>query len=240
MVLYSAGQIPPKDNYRLPVGFGSNEKGIPPDFQYAGSSFNATSALDGEDDWTDTAEDLIDHAKSRSTSGFFLFLLIFLFLAFLFRKRDRRMRLYGRVNKILRRRRRPGSPRKGGIGLSALTHKLFGRGAYNYERVLEEGDVDQFELGDASSDEGDNSDSSAAESRVGRSSGLATPKLNVDSFDDLKKHPHSGNALDRSGLVVRTESRERLFPQMLTAGRRSRAASPTRLKSPLMSPLAED
>ncbi|KAI6093980.1 nucleoside phosphatase family-domain-containing protein [Hypoxylon rubiginosum] len=240
MVLYSAGQIPPKDNYRLPVGFGSNEKGIPADFQFAGSSYNVTSAIDGDDDWSDTAEDLIDHAKSKSTSGFFLFVIIFLFLAFLFRKRDRRMRLYTRVNKILRRRRRPGSPRKGGVGLSAFTQKLFGRGAYNYERVLEEGDVDQFELGDASSDEGDNSDSSAAGSRVGRSSGLATPKLNVDSFDDLKKHPQPGNALDRSGLVVRTESRERLFPQMLNAGRRSRAGSPTRLKSPLMSPLTED
>ncbi|KAI1659862.1 nucleoside phosphatase family-domain-containing protein [Daldinia decipiens] len=240
MVLYAAGQIPPKDNYRQPVGFGSNVKGIPSDFQYAGSSFNVSSAIDGEDDWGDTAEDLIDHAKSKSTSGLFFFLLIFLFIAFLLRKRDRRMRLYGKVNKVLRRRRRPGSPRKLSLGLSAISHKLFGRGSYNYERVLEEGDANQFELGEASSDEGDNSDSSGGASRVGRSSGLATPKLNVDSFDDIKKHPHPGNALDRSGLVVRTESRERLFPQMLTAGRRSRAGSPTRLKSPLMSPLTED
>ncbi|KAI1143344.1 nucleoside phosphatase family-domain-containing protein [Hypoxylon sp. FL0543] len=241
MVLYASGQIPPQDNYRLPVGFGSNVKGIPSDFQYAGSSYNITSAIDdNDDDWSDTAEDLIDHAKSKSTSSFFFFLLIFLFIAFLLRKRDRRMRLYGKVNKILRRRRRPGSPRKGGLGLSAIAHKLFGHGSHSYERVLEEGDVDQFELGDASSEEGDHSDSSAGTSRVGRSSGLATPKLNVGSFDDLKKHPHPGNALDRSGLVVRTESRERLFPQMLNAGRRSRAASPTRLKSPLMSPLTED
>jgi Golgi apyrase len=40
--------------------------------------------------------------------------------------------------------------------------------------------------------------------------------------------------------VVRTESRERLVPgvQMLMAGRRSRAGSPTR-KSPLVGPLHE-
>ncbi|KAI2473552.1 nucleoside phosphatase family-domain-containing protein [Annulohypoxylon bovei var. microspora] len=240
MVLYAAGQIPPKDNYLLPVGFGSNVKGIPSDFQYAGSSYNTTSAIDDDDNWSDTAEDLIDHAKSKSTSSFFFFVMVFLFLAFLLRKRDRRMRLYGKVNKVLRRRRRPSSPRKVGFGLSAITHKLFGRGSYNYERVLEEGDVDQFELGDASSDEGDHSDSSAGGSRVGRSSGLATPKLNLGSFDDLKKYGQPGNAIDRSGLVVRTESRERLFPQMLNAGRRSRAASPTRLKSPLMSPVTEN
>ncbi|KAI1441095.1 nucleoside phosphatase family-domain-containing protein [Annulohypoxylon stygium] len=240
MVLYAAGQIPPKDNYLLPVGFGSNVKGIPSDFQYAGSNYNTTSAIDEDDNWSDTAEDLIDHAKSKSTSGFFFFVIIFLLLAFLLRKRDRRMRLYSKVNKVLRRRRRSGSSRKAGFGISAITHKLFGRGSYNYERVLEEGDADQFELGDASSDEGDHSDSSAGASRVGRSSGLATPKLNMSSFDDLKKHAQPGNALDRSGLVVRTESRERLFPQMLNAGRRSRAASPTRLKSPLMSPLNED
>ncbi|KAI0003160.1 nucleoside phosphatase family-domain-containing protein [Xylariaceae sp. FL0662B] len=241
MVLYSAGQVPPQDNYRLPVGFGSNVKGVPSDFQHAGSNFNTTSATDYEDDWSDTAEDLIDHAKSKSTSGFFLFLLIFMFIAFLLRKRDRRMRLYSRINTMLRRRRHhPGSPRKGGRGLSALTQKLFGRSPHNYERVMEEGDYDQFELGDVSSDEGDSSDSTGAGSRVGRASGLATQKLNGDAFDDLKKHPYPSNAIDRTGLVVRTESRERLLPQMLSAGRKSRASSPSRLKSPLMSPVAED
>ncbi|KAI5866459.1 nucleoside phosphatase family-domain-containing protein [Durotheca rogersii] len=240
MVLYAAGQVPPKDNYRLPVGFGSNVKGVPSDFQHAGSNYNATSAIDDDDDWADTAEDIIDHAKSNSTSVFFLFILVFLFIAFFLRKRDRRMRLYGKFNHILRRRRRPGSPRKVSLGLSSLTHKLFGRSSYNYERVLEEGDINQFELGETSSDEGDYSDSSSGAPRLGRSSGLATPKLNAGSFDDPKKHAHPGSAMDRSGLVVRTESRERLFPQMLNAGRRSRAASPTRLKSPLMSPLSEN
>src|SRR3569833_1763003 len=115
--------------------------------------------------------------------------------------------------------------------------KLFGSHGPQYERVMEEGAADQFELGDVESDDNDHSDSSEA-SRMGRSSGLATPKLNVEMFDDVR----TGSAIDRSGLVVRTERRERLFPaiQMLNAGRRSRAGSPTRLKSPLMSPLEED
>ncbi|KAI0596861.1 GDA1/CD39 family-domain-containing protein [Biscogniauxia sp. FL1348] len=239
MVLYAAGQVPPQDSQRLPVGFGSNVKGVPSDFQYAGSNFNATITEDYEDDWSDTAEDLIDHAKSKSTSGFVFFILVIIFIAFLLRKRDRRMRVYGKVNHLLRRHRRPGTPRRGGRGFSAITNKLFRRGAHSYERVMEEGDYDQFELGEASSEEDGHSDSSGG-SRVGRTSGLATPKLNIESFDDLKKPPHPGSAIDRSGLVVRTESRERLVAQMLTAGRRSRTGSPTRLKSPQLSPVTEN
>ncbi len=95
-----------------------------------------------------------------------------------------------------------------------------------------------FELGDVDTDDNEHSDSSEG-SRFGRSSGLATPNVTVEMFDPAM----SGSALDRSGLVVRTESRERLVPanlQMLNAGRRSRASSPTRMKSPLMSPLQED
>ncbi len=240
MVLYASGQVPPRSNANMPVGFGSNMAGIPADFQYAGSTYNSTLTYDDDDDdWSDTAEEFLDHAKSRSSSGFFLFILIMFFFAFLFRKRDRRMRLYTRINSILRPRRRPGSLRKGGRGFSNLANKLFGRGLYNYERVLEDGDLDQFELADTSSDDGDHSDGSGS-SRVGRASGLATPKLNMDTFDDLKKPAHPGNALDRSGLVVRTESRERLFPQMFHGGRRSRTGSPARQKSPLMSSLNED
>ncbi|KAH8681621.1 nucleoside phosphatase family-domain-containing protein [Xylariales sp. PMI_506] len=241
MVLYASGQIPPQDgtdNY--PVGFGSNIKGIPSDFQVSGSNWTALS-LNGDDDWDDLAEDLVDHVKTKSGSGFLLFVLIMVVVAFLFRRRERRMRLYSRVNSLLRRHhRRPGSPRKGGHGFSSLTSKLFGRNGHSYERVLEEGDVDQFELGENESDEGEHSDGSGS-TRQGRTSGLATPKINfAASFDDLAKAAHIGNAIDRSGLVVRTESRERLSAIMLNAGRRSRAGSPTRLKSPLMSPLNED
>ncbi|KAI0391994.1 nucleoside phosphatase family-domain-containing protein [Xylariaceae sp. FL0594] len=241
MVLYAAGQVPPRDDLTLPVGFGSNIKGVPVDFQHAGSTSNSTLREDYEDGWTDT---VVDRVNLQPTSGFFIFILILLGLALFFRKRDRRMRFYGRVNHVLRRHRRPGSPRKsgGGGGLTALRNKLFGQRPYNYERVLEEGDAGQFELGDVSSDD-DHSEGSA---RMGRTSGLATPKLHVQSFDDLKKAavPVPSNPIDRNGLVVRTESRERLAPphhmHMLHAGRRSRTASPTRLKSPLSGPLTEE
>jgi hypothetical protein len=252
MLLYAAGQVPSQSgDDRLPVGFGSNDvaaNAIPSDFQYAGSTWSPVDDADfaGDDDWGDAAEDLIDKAKSKSASGFFVFILVLLALFFFLRRKDRRKRLFGSFGSLLRRSRRPGSPRKANRGLSGLTHKFFGGRAAPYERVMEEGEADHFELGDVdSSDDNEHSDGSegsgSSSARLGRSSGLATPKLNVERFDPMVP-ASSGSALDRSGLIVRTESRERLVPnlQMLNAGRRSRAGSPTRLKSPLMSPLQED
>jgi len=239
MVLYAAGQVPPRGYKELPVGFGTNVKdgSTPPDFNPAGSHWQPIKQGDDDDAWADKADDILEKAREKSTSGFILLVLVLIFLAYIFRKKDRRLRLYNRCGALFRRSRRPGSPKKAGRGLSGLTSKLFGSHGPQYERVMEEGAADQFELGDVESDDNDHSDSSEA-SRMGRSSGLATPKLNVEMFDDVR----TGSAIDRSGLVVRTESRERLFPaiQMLNAGRRSRAGSPTRLKSPLMSPLEED
>jgi Golgi apyrase len=255
MVLYAAGQIPPALPSALPVGFGSNIAGVlPADFQEAGSNSIPVPVGD-DDDWTEAAEDLVEKAHSKSNAGFLLFTLILIFVGYIFRKRDRRLRFYRRVDSTFRRNRRPGSPRKGGRSFFGAG-KLFGnRSSGNYERV-EEGDAAEFELGEVDSDENENSDSSEG-SRLGRTSGLATPKLNVVNFDSSAyfdtaatqgvglglSNGGSGfpNAMDRSGLVVRTESRERLGPslQMLGAGRRSRAASPTRMKSPLMTPLEE-
>ncbi|KAK3944823.1 nucleoside phosphatase family-domain-containing protein [Diplogelasinospora grovesii] len=261
MVLYAAGQIPPKSgDDRFPVGFGSNIAGpAPPDFQFAGSTWRpigqGNGTFEDDDDWGDRAEDLLDKAREKSaTSGLFIFFLLFFFLLYIFRKKERRIRLYGKIHKIVHHRsRRPGgggSPRRGSGGLSSLIHKLSGGRSSGgpYERVMEEGQADLFELGDVEQDEySDSSEGSLSSrrSRLGLSSGLATPKLNVvePRFDALAL-PTSSAAFDRSGLVVRTESRERLFPapnlQMLNAGKRSRAGSPTRLKSPLMSPLQED
>lgn len=222
MVLYAAGQIPPKPNDYLPVGFGSNTLEVPADFNYAGSKWRED---DDDDDWDDAFEDLVDHAKPGKTSTFFFFMLALMVLAYLFRAKERRMRLFNRFNSFTWRSKKLGSPRKATRGLAGLTNKLFGRSSAHYERIVEEGEASQFELGDADSDENDHSDGSEG-SRFGRTSGLATPKLN-DRFD-------TGFALAREGLFVRTESRDslRLPPNMSNAGRRSRNGSPTR-KSPL-------
>lgn len=229
MVLYAAGQIPPRDAESLPVGFGSNTIDVPSDFSYAGSKWKEDD--DDDDDWDDALEDFVDHAKP-SKSGFLLFVLILLFIGYLFRKRDRRMRFMNKFNSFTGQSKKSGSPRKPARGLAGLTSKLFGRQPA-YERIVEEGEASQFELGDYDSDDNEHSDSSEG-SRLGRTSGLATPKLNLDRFE-------AGFAPDREGLFVRTESRERLVPpSMSNAGRRSRNGSPTRMKSPLMKPLQED
>lgn len=230
MVLYAAGQVPPKDEEFLPVGFGSNTIDVPSDFNYAGSKWKQDDD-DDDDDWDDALEDLVDHAKP-SKSGLLLFVLLLLLIGYFFRKRDRRLRFMNKFNSLTGRSKKSGSPRKPGRGLAGLTNKLFGRQPA-YERIVEEGDASQFELGDIDSDDNEHSDSSEG-SRLGRTSGLATPKLNLDRFE-------TGFAPSREGLFERTESRERLVPpSMSNGGRRSRNGSPTRMKSPLMTPLQED
>src|SRR5205814_4146101 len=102
-----------------------------------------------------------------------------------------------------------------------------------YERVMEAGEGAAFELipfegggGDDNeySDSSASSERSGASSRVARSSGWATPRLKVGfehgggGYSDggaaagVGLGLGIGNAMDRSGLVVRTESRERLGP----------------------------
>ncbi|KAI3578120.1 nucleoside phosphatase family-domain-containing protein [Fusarium oxysporum f. sp. albedinis] len=227
MVLYAAGQVPPSGS-ELPVGFGSNvDKGIAKDFEHAGSSPIAPHTGDEDDD--DDLEDLLKK-PGKSTGGLVAFVLIILLAAYLLRKPERRRKIFSMVS----RRKRSGKPGRG----SSLVHKLFGRNSGpSYERVLEEGDFSDFELGDVDSDEHDHSDSSSNGSRKGRTSGLATPSISAGRADELTRPP---SAMDRAGLVVRTESRERLSPSLLSAGRKSRNGSPTRAKSPFMSPVRED
>ncbi|KAL0471867.1 nucleoside diphosphatase [Neurospora intermedia] len=296
MVLYAAGQVPPKTgDDRFPVGFGTNIPSagateLPPDFQYAGSTWTPLSGgashndppyrpavngtTDDGSDWDLEAENLLGKTKAKTTHSLLIVFFIFLALLFFFRKKDRRMRFYGRVNNLFHKPRRSGlfgkmsSSGHNNGPLSSLTNKLFGRRSLSsgsYERVLEEGEAAEFELNDSHfrnsafsyfdhnndlngfySDSSDSSSSGGGRSKLGITSGLATPKLNLDGrFADLGcgngLMTPGGSALDRAGLVVRTDSRERLgltptTTTMSLQGRRSRAGSPTRLKSPLMSP----
>ncbi|EEY22127.1 golgi apyrase [Verticillium alfalfae VaMs.102] len=227
MILYAAGQVPPLDDTEdLPVGFGSN---VPEakDFEPAGSQYAPIREGNGRQN---NNGGLIGKATSTTGSTLLLVVVLVAFFTFLLRKRDRRSRWCGWVGAVFRRNSRPGSPRKPARGLS-FANKIFGRGPAQYERVLEEGDADQFELADVESDDYSASDSSEA-SRSGRVTGLPRPKLNLERYEDGQ----GALSVDRGGVAVRTESRERLVPSAVNAGRRSRTGSPTRLKSPLTNP----
>lgn len=216
MVLYAAGQIPPKES-PLPVGFGSNTgSDIPADFEFAGSKPLFSNIGDDHDD--DDDDDIIT-GRSKPFSSLLVVMLILFLIAYLLRKTEVGSKV---INKFWRYRK---------TRSSSFVRRLFGRNSTPYERIMEEGDVAEFELGGTESDETDGSDGSEV-SRSVRGSRLAGPRLNFERYDDLQ--PPS--AMDRHGLVVRTESCERLAPslQMLNAGRRSRTGSPTRLKNSMI------
>ncbi|KAI9789843.1 MAG: hypothetical protein M1816_005760 [Peltula sp. TS41687] len=283
MVLYAASQVPP-DQDSMPVGFGSNVKGIPLDFQYAGSkhifSNNSSSEYDDEGTWRET---LFDSDSPRRIPGFILFLFIVMMAFFLWCGRERRTRLYRRIKSKFGGVGRHGSPKR---RRPPFGGKLFGIGGNNstghYEQVhnLENGDVGRdFELNEADFSDNESS-SSEGNNRVGRSSGWATPQLKISSsvgggldaaLSTTSYLDHVGNghgvglglglgspkvlrnAMNRSGLIGRTDSRDRLGLAAptgamggvagggggggggVTAGKRSRTHSPVRLaKSPLI------
>ena len=228
MVLYAAGQIP-SNGKPLPVGFGSNTvSGIPEDFVPAGSiPLSPLAEIDGDDDEDDDDDDdLLGKAKPSHQSAFIIFVILLAVGVLLFRKPEWRRKLFS-----FSRRRRSGPSQKPSRGFS-LASKLFGRGSHHYERVMEEGEAAEFELNGIDSDENDQSDSSEA-SLAGRASGLTTPKLEAEKFAAELQPP---SAMDRRGLAVRTESRERLA----SVGRRSRAGSPQRQRGYLLTPLEQD
>ncbi|KAF1993135.1 hypothetical protein P154DRAFT_478100 [Amniculicola lignicola CBS 123094] len=240
MVLYAASEIPPPASSKdvLAVGFGSNLPGIPADFQRPGGSYLPYHGKDDDDD--------LFSENPRRIPSFLVLVLILFVVGFLLCGRDRRkaaghkiLHMFGRGggrHSNLRRRR-------------GFAGKLFGLGSTpSYERVLESGEgADDFELGsiDSSSDN-ENSDSSEG-SRIGRTSGWATPQIKAgladpttpNFFENGRDVVAQGsvlglglgpNAIERGGLMARTDSRERL-----SGGRRSRTGSPSRLRSAMTS-----
>ena len=245
MVLYASSQIAPSDPNPLPVGFGSNVPGIPPDFQYAGSKAppnpsNSSSAVES-DHWRNT---LFRSSSPRRIPGFILFLLIFTIAVFLLCGRARRQRIYARFV------RHNGSPpsRKRRFFRGKIPFLRSSPSLGNYERVLEDGATsDNFELGsyEDGSDDVDTSDSSNSS----KASGWATPRVRSsqalheprERFEQLGKGMGLGlspNPMDRSGLIGRTDSRERIAG--MVEGRRSRRGSPKRHKEYGLMPLVED
>lgn len=233
MVLYASSQIPPsKEDNILPVGFGSNVPGIPFDFQYPGSQdikLPANQTNPSIDPWHST---ILKTATHRRIPGIFLFLLILCLAAFLLCGRTRRQRFYSCFSSPSR---RPGASQRKRNFFSSKVPSIF-RSASNlgsYDRVLEEGDAPgDFELGSVDESEGSDSSNSSSHSKT---SGWATPRSRAANGGGLAPSDGqgqglggglNGNAMNRSGLIGRTDSRERIVG--MAEGRRSRRGSPTR------------
>lgn len=238
MVLYASSEVPSVSTEALAVGFGSNVPGLPEDFQYAGGTYQPFEA--GEDAYI--SDDFFAETPRRAP-GYALMFFVFMILGvgYLLWIKDRRIIWIRRT--FLRFFRKDGPPRRN----RRFVGKLFGIGSTpSYERILEDGAaVNNFELGSVDSyEDNDHSDSSES-SHVGRTSGWATPQIKAGLVDPatpsyfdnnimsqgagLGLGPPSAfaNPIDRTGLMSRTDSRERL-----AGGRRSRASSPSRLRSP--------
>lgn len=249
MVLYASSQIPPTDSSPLPVGFGENVPGIPPDFQYAGAKALPTTHNTTSDTESDHWHDNLFRASSpRRIPGFLLFIVILSVAAFLLCGRSRRQRIYSRFTSPSRH--VGSSPRKRRFFGGKIPFVRSGSSLGNYERVLEEGPTsDNFELGsiEDASDDVDTSDSSSSS----KASGWATPRNGIsqsvhesrERFENLGTGHGLGlgipsNPMERSGLIGRTDSRERIVG--MAEGRRSRRGSPKRHKEMALKPLVED
>ncbi|KAG6042151.1 hypothetical protein E4U41_004955 [Claviceps citrina] len=225
MVLYAAGQIPPGRS-SLPVGFGSNTAtDMAPDFEHAGSFPLPAESLSEKHDF-----DVDETSGAAAIYSILGLMVVIMLVAYMFRKPDQR-RIISRT--FTRWRRQPGRKSR---RRESLIGRVFGRRSANYERVLEDGDTGGYELD--VTDDLDCSDSSEG-LRGNKTSGGTNAKANLVRVDQ----GYVPSAMDRAGLVVRTESRERLSStnvQMSNAGKRSRTGSPTRLKSPFRAPLQDD
>ena len=259
IVLYASSQVPPPRTDALPVGFGSNVPGIPKDFQYpsaqhmqpsyAPNSTSISSPPKSEED-TFRPTSMLRTATSRRIPGIILFLVILCIAMYLLLGRSRRLRLYSNLpshsnpgpGRSIRRAFFPGK-------LPSLFRSSPSLG--NYERVdLEDGGLtapENFELGAIEDEISDSSNGSYA----GKTSGWATPRSrtsnshgpNSAGFEGLGSGQGlgiglAGNAMDRSGLIGRTESRDRIVG--MAEGRRSRMGSPQRGSGLRLHKLVED
>lgn len=228
MVLYASSEIPMPSENALAVGFGSNEPGIPKDFQYPGGTFHP---YESDNDWHRL---FIEHPQK--IPAFFIMIFIFFFITGLIIGKERRARVKKFVmTPFTRKQGKDPLHRRRGRSFPA---KLFGLGGnQSYERVdLENPDANNdFELEDTYLDSSDNELSDSSEgSKFGRTSGWATPQHKPEGGAYFSKPLPGdvvsqgaglglglapGSAFERGGLMSRTDSRERM---------RSRASSPKR------------
>ncbi|KAL2755235.1 hypothetical protein ACRALDRAFT_2042984 [Sodiomyces alcalophilus JCM 7366] len=175
VILYASGQIPPQRQYiSFPVGFGSNVPGAA-DFELAGSAYDITLSVHKGHGALDS---IMDKARANSGSTIIPLILLGAIITILFHERARRLHRIRWLNSIIRLNRFVTSPLRFRLDYS-LTNRLFERRTYDYERVMEEGDVDQMDLGNIDSDECsalDMSDSMQAR----RLSPLTAPRSTLD------------------------------------------------------------
>ncbi|EMC91943.1 hypothetical protein BAUCODRAFT_311656 [Baudoinia panamericana UAMH 10762] len=248
MVLYASSQMPASTNTSvLPVGFGSNVPGVkvPFDFQYAAGGKSAESSVPPTElpaapegvagkDWHDR---IFNAGYARRVPGILIFGLILVLAVYLLCGRDRRLRVNAKLLSLV--------GRKPGKRPRARGGKLFGGTSPQYERVLEAADPDDFELSEVELT------SSSSHTRLGRSSGWATPVSRAMSPDTTRASPKhrvdvdylsSGSVMATtgvSGLGGRVESKEHLVAPR-GEGARSRAGSPSRRGGPLVGPFKEN
>lgn len=247
IILYASSQITPSAKSTLPVGFGSNFPGIPPDFQYAAPIHSQTAPNQTMSSETTTKDywhtAVLRTATPRRIPGIILFIAILGLAVFILCGRSRRERFYGRFSNP-QHRSNGLSPRKRNF-FSGKVPSIFRSNPAqgNYERVIEDGYADHFELGSLDEESSDSSTSSHAS----KTSGWATPRNGAAqgaTFENLGSGQGLGiglggsNAMERSGLIGRVDSRERL--SAIVEGKKSRRASPSRPKGLSLSPLAED
>ncbi|EMD95406.1 hypothetical protein COCC4DRAFT_35226 [Bipolaris maydis ATCC 48331] len=233
MVLYASSEIPPPSEEALAVGFGSNVLGIPADFQYPGGT---PKAYESENNWHRL---FVEHPQQ--IPGFFIMIFIIIVIFCLILGKERRSAVKQSIGRIFKSKqgKDPLHRRRG----RSFPAKFFGFGGSSsanqqpYERVdLEDGELaNEFELEETHLDSSDNelSDSSE-ESKLGRTSGWATPQIKTEPVSTPSYFSGTTGELARDGMglglglpggafeLSRTVSRERI---------KSRTSSPKRAKS---------
>ena len=264
MVLYASSQMPPADEKVQAVGFGSNTPGleIPADFQYPSGklpTIGNNTANPQAQDWHDR---LLNSSYSRRAPGILIFLLILALAAYLLCGRNRRASL---AAKFLRRSPGGSKRPKPGSSFGSKFFGSSSSGP-SYERVLEAGpedsDSEAFELTAMSDDERDthsttnnnNNRPSDDPPRTGRTSGWATPANRGLSPDFSRGSPkHKGyfdnafpsaaaanglgiSAFERGGLVVRTDSKEKLYSGGGGGSSNGGRRTPASARTPVLTP----
>lgn len=221
IVLYASADVPIIEEGAFPVGFGSNVVGVPADFQLPGGgrlqpgSFSVPDAS-LKDKITDT---LLSSDSPHRIPGFLFFLLIIVIALFYLRRRKA-----GASSTTF-------SRRTNSTSMLSKLNRLFGRRgkSADYDRELEDGntrlyDPQDFELGAMDSSDEDNADNGD------QGNGHKTPKKSIGNKAETTTFADrlSPDIMDRRGLLIRTESRERFST---VGGRKSRNASmsPTRI-----------